>query len=61
MSETPCGDEIQTNLQMARAWTTAEQVLASFADAMSKWLGASIVILAVTPLGASNGEIIMKS
>jgi hypothetical protein len=46
---------------MTRAWKTAEQVLPSFADAMSEWLGANIVILAVTPLGASNGEIIMKS
>lgn len=46
---------------MARAWKTAELVLPSFADAMSEWLGANIVILAVTPLGASNGEIVLQS
>jgi len=46
---------------MPRAWKIAEQVLPSFADAMSEWLGANILILAVTPLGASNSEIVMKS
>jgi len=45
---------------MARAWKTAEHVLPSFADAMSEWLGANIVILAVTPLGTSNGEIVLQ-
>lgn len=28
---------------MARAWETAKQVLPSFADAMSEWLGANIM------------------
>ena len=46
---------------MARAWKTAEEVLPCFADAMSEWLGANIVILAVTPLGTSNGEIVVQS
>ena len=46
---------------MARAWKTADQVLPSFANALSEWLGASVVILAVTPDGEANGEIAMKS
>ncbi|KAF8234653.1 hypothetical protein L208DRAFT_1376799 [Tricholoma matsutake] len=45
----------QEQLQM---WN--EHVLPSFADTMYEWLGANIVILAIMPLGASNGEIIMK-
>ena len=36
-------------------------MLPSFADVMSEWLGANIVILAVTPLGTSNGEIVLQS
>lgn len=46
---------------MASAWRTAEQVLLSFANAMSKWLGANIIILAVTPDGKTDGEIILQS
>ena len=45
---------------MARAWKTAEHVLPSLANALSEWLGASIVILAVTPDRESDGEIVMK-
>ena len=56
-------DAMRTNtgIWTTRAWKTAKQILPSFADAMSEWLGASIVILAVTPLGESNGEIVMQS
>jgi len=50
-----------TGIWTTRAWKTAEQILPSFADAMSEWLGASIIILAVTPLGESNGDIVMQS
>lgn len=46
---------------MASAWRTAEQVLPSFADAMSEWLGANIIILAVTPDGETDGEIVLQS
>lgn len=55
-----------TEVQTLRAWKTANKVLPSFADALSEWLGASIIILAVTPLGSSEGDmsegdIVMKS
>jgi hypothetical protein len=46
---------------MLRAWTEAEHVLPSFADALSEWLGANVLILAITPLVPSNGEIVMQS
>ena len=45
---------------MARTWETAKQMLPSFADAMSEWLGANIIILAVTPDSKLNGEILMQ-
>jgi len=35
-------------------------VLPSFADAMSEWLGANIIILAVTPDSETNGEIVLQ-
>ena len=38
----------------------AETVLPSFADGFSEWLGAQVIILAVSP-DPSNGEITMKS
>jgi hypothetical protein len=43
------------------AWKTAEEILPSFADALAEWLGANIIILAVTPLGSLGGEIAMQS
>jgi hypothetical protein len=39
----------------------SENVLPTFADAMAEWLGANIVILAVAPLGSSDGEIVIRS
>ena len=38
-----------------------ENILPTFVDAMAKWLGANIVILAVAPLGSSDGEIVICS
>jgi hypothetical protein len=43
-----------------RAWGMAESVLPSFADGFSEWLGAQVIILAVSP-NPSNGEITMQS
>jgi hypothetical protein len=43
------------------AWKTAGEILPSFADALAEWLGANIIILAVTPLGSLGGEIAMQS
>ena len=43
-----------------RAWGLAESVLPSFADGFADWLGAQIIIVAVSP-NPSNGEITMKS
>lgn len=39
----------------------SENILPTFADAMAGWLGANIVILAVAPLGSSDGEIVIRS
>lgn len=39
----------------------SENILPTFADAMAEWLGANIVILAVAPLGSSDGEIVVRS
>ena len=44
-----------------RAWKTADQVLPSFADALSEWLGASVVILAVIPSEEKKGDMVVKS
>lgn len=38
----------------------AETVLPSFADGFAEWLGAQVIILAVSP-NPENGEITMKS
>jgi hypothetical protein len=38
----------------------SENILPMFANAMGEWLGANIVILAVAPLGSSNGEIVIR-
>ena len=38
----------------------AETVLPSFADGFAEWLGAQIIIVAVSP-SPSNGEITMQS
>ena len=43
-----------------RAWGLAETVLPSFADGFAEWLGAQIIIVAVSP-NPSNGEITMQS
>jgi hypothetical protein len=43
-----------------RAWSLAESVLPSFADGFAEWLGAQIIIVAVSP-NPSNGEITMQS
>ena len=53
-------DLIHTKLAF-RAWKMSENILPTFADAMAEWLGANIVILAVAPLGSSNGEIVIRS
>jgi hypothetical protein len=44
-----------------RAWKMSESVLPTFADAVAEWLGANIIILAVAPLGSSEGEIVIRS
>lgn len=46
---------------LPRAWKTADQVLPSFADALSEWLGASVVILSVTPSEKKMGDMVVKS
>ena len=38
----------------------AETVLPSFADGFAEWLGAHVIIIAVSP-NSSNGEITMQS
>ena len=43
-----------------RAWRMAESVLPSFADGFADWLGAHVIIVAVSP-NPSNGEITMQS
>jgi hypothetical protein len=43
-----------------RAWGMAESVLPSFADGFADWLGAHIIIVAVSP-NPSNGEITIQS
>jgi hypothetical protein len=48
-------------VEQNRSWKIAEEVLPSFADAMAEWLGANILILAITPLGSADGEIVMQS
>ena len=45
---------------LPRAWKTTDQVLPSFADALSEWLGASVVILAVIPSEEKNGDMVVK-
>jgi hypothetical protein len=49
-----------TLILLYRAWGMAETVLPSFADGFAEWLGAQVIILAVSP-DPSNGEIIMQS
>lgn len=44
-----------------RAWRTADWVLPVFADAMAEWLGASVIILSVSPLGSADGEITLQT
>lgn len=39
----------------------ANDVLPSFADALSEWLGSPIIILATTPDGEKDGQIVMRS
>ena len=36
-------------------------MLPSFADALAEWLGASVVILAVTPSEKKKGDMVVKS
>jgi hypothetical protein len=38
----------------------AESILPSFADGFAEWLGAQVIIVAVSP-NHSNGEITMQS
>jgi hypothetical protein len=49
-----------TQLAKKRAWEMAESILPSFADGFAEWLGAQIIIIAVSP-NPSNGEITMQS
>ena len=51
----------RTKTAVCRAWRMSESVLPTFADAMAEWLGANVIILAVAPLGSSEGEIVIRS
>ena len=46
---------------LPRAWKTANLVLPSFSNALSEWLGTSIVILAVAPSEKKKGDMVVKS
>lgn len=43
-----------------RAWETTDQVLPSFADALSEWLGVSVLILGVMPSEKKKGDMVVK-
>jgi hypothetical protein len=48
-------------VEQNRSWKIAEEVLLLFADAMTEWLDANILILTIMPLGSADGEIMMQS
>lgn len=56
----PIIKNLKTLILLLRAWGMAESVLPSFADGFADWLGAQIIIIAVSP-EPSKGEITMQS